>query len=202
MKIKNADTLLNFSGGIDSTHALYFYLKNNPDKNLVVHHVILQSARTNQEYTAVQNILAWCKEHKLNNFYYSESVLSLGDIPMTLDVYTFQYFSGLMLRSRKYRSIKYLIIPTPKNEYERLGQARIDRARARAGLIRRSLFCAGEGLREIRKDIELINPLREKYKKEVMEELPDELLEMTWFCRQPTENGEPCRECHTCEQVF
>ena len=46
-------------------------------------------------------------------------------------------------------------------------------------------------------------PLLERkiYKKDLLSEMPPELVELAWTCRKPTEDGFPCHKCHACRTL-
>jgi len=195
------DTLINFSGGIDSTHCLHKYLTQNPRKTLVVHYVNLHARRSPYEEAAVDNILDWHKERGHSNFRLEKTGLDQGTLPRTMDTYVLMFMVGLLLRRRKYRGIKYMLVGAPWDEEERLGREELERRRARGEKTRVSVF--GETSQELafRSDVEMIYPLYGKTKKQIIRELPDELMNLVWYCRRPLNDGVVCGRCHTCRQV-
>ena len=58
------DTLLMFSGGIDSTYVAYSYLLQNPDKKLLIHHINLQNHENRSfcQKRSVDNILNYFQQ--------------------------------------------------------------------------------------------------------------------------------------------
>lgn len=186
------DTLLNFSGGIDSTYCLWRYLKENRDKTLLVHHIHLENndRRVKYESLAVDNVLSWLRSQGLTNFKYIESRLDYGTIhPIVWDSAVVGFFTGLVLTNRKYE-LKYIISPTPKDEVERLG-AELERRRVKSSLVRKSIS---------QKELEVLFPMVHLYKKDIIQEMPEELFRLCWYCRHP-KNGNVCNRCHTCLQV-
>ena len=190
------------SGGIDSTYCLWQYLKKNPKKTLLVHHVRLDSPRIEQEAKAVMDVLDWCRRQGLKNFVYEESGFSKGTVKRDLDVYVVMFMTGLILKGRKYKQLKEILIPTPKDEYERLSPVSLSRNQRRAQRIRRALIEGDDVVVKICDDVKEVRPIKDKYKIELIEEMPKDLFELTWWCRWPDDKGEPCKKCHTCKQVY
>lgn len=190
------DTLLNFSGGIDSTACLYQYVTTNPDKKLLVHHIELKNSdnRWEKESEAVSNILKWFADNGYqDNIVYIRSGFDYGDIKRTLlDGSTVSLMTALILRDPKYKDLVYKIIPTPKDEYIRLG--------AHGLASRRNQYKNVMALYTMKTLVD-IEPLKNMMKKEIMGSIPEDLLKLTWYCRHPQEDGSTCGICHTCIQV-
>lgn len=189
------DTFIAFSGGIDSTYNLWRWLKENPKKKILVHHVTYfnnegTGLRGYHEKEAVDNILRWLNEQGLTNYEYRESVLDLKDFPrFGLDHITLSPLHALLLSA--YPDINKWVKNTPRDEYERLG----DQLQA--------WFTRADRLIRIiaKKQYDTIYSLEKMYKKDIIEAMPIELLELTWYCRSPQIDGSTCGQCHTCKQV-
>lgn len=195
------DTLLNFSGGVDSTCCMWLYLSKEKKKKLLVHHITLNSTEKRAEYetTAVKNILLWFKKRGMNNFDYINTRIDYGNVPLyVLDAYPIGFFTGLILMQKRYQNIKYMIRPTILDERIRLGDA-LEKRRAKETALRTTL--AG-------REVEILTPIAEMNKQEIIATMPKDLFKLCWYCRKPV-NGKTCWErglprdkwCHTCGHV-
>src|SRR5690606_7576328 len=52
-----------------------------------------------------------------------------------------------------------------------------------------------------RRKIRLIRPKKKYTKAEFLADMPPELFQLCWYCRNPGIRGEPCHQCHTCKHV-
>lgn len=112
----NKNVLVMFSGGLDSTTALYYFLKET-DYNVYVHHVILKDAtdRWKDELNACKNIVDILKQ--IRNFNYSESTFHL---PLnSLDKYggyrdddntTILFIASKIFSVESYKDIDFIVI--------------------------------------------------------------------------------------------
>lgn len=189
-------TLINFSGGIDSTYCLYKYMKDikQPSERVIVHHNILINStnRWNKESEACKNILEWLKQNNLDNFTYVETTFKQPDnflIPLD-SILHMGYISGII---GKTYSITHQVYSTPKDEYERLGYEEMHRRNTNVELIRKMIYD---------KDVQIISFIDKTYKQDIMQQMPSELLDLCWYCRTPSKEGKPCGKCHTCKQVI
>lgn len=194
MKTKPMDTLLHFSGGLDSTLCFYEYVRDNPDKKLLVHHIYLKNHEGRQDYeqTAVNNILAWMRANGYNNFEYVESKVEIPDNFFVIyDVYWhLGIFTPIILNT--YKSIKTLIRPSQKADYPG-GIKSLPRERAALKVARVILG----------KPYAWVKPLIERGldKGDVIRAMPADLAALTWYCRKPTKDGKVCGKCRTCLAV-
>lgn len=187
------DTLLNFSGGIDSTYVLYNWLKSNPDKKILVHHIHIRNRenRFDKEAESVQKILEWLRKKGLDNFEYIESVFDYRQTKgLCLDGLVINFFTALI--SEGYPEIRYTLLCTPLDEKLRLGH-NLDSRRRRYESLRNAV---GVGVNLSAKEVVI-----DMFKQEIIAALPPDLYELTWYCRRPQEDGSTCGECHTCKQV-
>lgn len=187
------ETLLNFSGGIDSTYVLYQWLRNNPTKKILVHHIHIRNIekRYEKEAIAVENILQWLRDHGLDNFEYIESTFDYEQAKgLCLDGMIVTLFTSLITQG--YPNLKETFLCTPLDEKLRLGNQLIGR-RNKYQILREAIS-VGHQLKTTEVVIHL-------FKKEIIQGLPRDLFELTWYCRKPMPNGDTCKECHTCQQV-
>lgn len=186
------ETFIAFSGGIDSTYNLWRWLKDNPDDIILVHHVTYynQEGRAEYEKKAVDQVLDWLRKNGLTNFHYVESILDLRQFRrIGLDTITLASLHGTLLKG--YWEVKYWVTNTPKNEYSRLGDgvmARREKAKEIIKVITGKRYQSVYGLDKMTK-------------REIINSMPKELFELTWWCRRPKEDGTVCGKCHTCKQV-
>jgi 7-cyano-7-deazaguanine synthase in queuosine biosynthesis len=192
------DTILPLSGGLDSTYCMYDYLKKNPVKVLMVHHVKLKNyeGRWEHELKAVHAILNWFRENNMANFKYIESGFDYGDIRyVNHDVVTIGYVTGTILRNPRNNSIKTVISPTCLEESKGYGEptsALTLRHKRKLDVIKTA---------SNREDIKLSYPILKIGKGDIKRILPKELYSLCWYCRRPTFEGKVCGTCRTCRRV-
>ncbi len=193
------DTILPLSGGLDSTYCMYKYLKENPDKTLLVHHVKMRNyeGRLKCELTAVNAILNWFKKNNMQNFKYIESGFDYGDIKyVNHDVVTIGYVTGTILRHPKKRTVKTVISPTCLEESKGYGSP------TSALTLRHKRKLDIINIAADRNDIKLSYPILDVAKGDIKNLLPKELYSLCWYCRKPDANGNSCGRCHTCKRVI
>lgn len=180
-----ATTLIQLSGGIDSTYILWKWLKENPDEYCVVHHInmINYEKRNQKELEAVDKILRWLDSQGLKNYFYLQNTFDYGNFTsVVFDVEVCGFNAGIILRSSRWNSVKNVILP--------VYSADVDRE------YRRREVMSIMALREI----DVFYPICEMEKWQLIDEIPKELLELTWWCRAPY-NDNPCKRCFTCQAV-
>jgi 7-cyano-7-deazaguanine synthase in queuosine biosynthesis len=191
-------TLVMFSGGLDSTAALYKLLTADADE-LHVHHVHLvnRDGRARAEGDAVRAVLAWCRAH-CRPFSCSES---------TLD------FAALQAIPIDYITIAYaacqVAIDTPGCNRIAVGTlaADLDEIKRKVSAKQRSVFDAMYACYREKKlgapDLQWIYPVYELSKAQVAATLPPALRAVAWSCRRPVaiEGGyRICGECKPCRK--
>jgi 7-cyano-7-deazaguanine synthase in queuosine biosynthesis len=191
-------TLVMFSGGLDSTAALYRLLAAGEDE-LHVHHVHLlnRDGRARAEGDAVDAVLAWCRAH-CRPFAYSESMLD---------------FRALRAIPIDYLAVAYaacqVAIDVPRCNRIAVGilAADLDEVKRKVSEKQRRVFEAMYACYRERKlgepVIEWLYPVYELSKAQVAQSLPAELRAAAWSCRRPvqTEGGyRICGECKPCRK--
>lgn len=184
-----ATTLIQFSGGIDSAFVLWNWLVNNPDDYCVVHHIYFnynngEDERSRKQLESVDSILNWLDSQGLNNYFYLQNEFDYGNFTSVIyDVEVCGFLSGIILRSPRWESVNNIVLPIYEKDSGRENRRR--------------------QVTEItaKKSVEFYYPLYSLTKKEVIQLMPPELLEMCWFCREPKDDR-PCGECHSCKSVF
>ena len=183
-----ATTLIQLSGGIDSTYVLWKWLLENPDDYCLVHHITFnynnnEDARTEKQLQSVDNILRWFDSQGLDNYFYLQNEFDYGNFTSIIyDVEICGFLSGVILRSPRWSNIDTIILPI----YNKLSN-REERRRMVTNITSK-------------KDMNFIYPLSGISKDQVMESMPNELLSLCWYCRSPID-GMKCGECHSCKDV-
>jgi 7-cyano-7-deazaguanine synthase in queuosine biosynthesis len=187
-------TLLMFSGGLDSTAALYKLLTGGRDELRVHHvHVINREARDRAERDATVAIVDWCRAH-CRAFRYSES---------TID------FAGLQAIPIDYVTIAYaacqVAIDTPGCDRIAVGTlaADLDEQKRKVSASQRRVFDAMYACYRERKlgsaDLQWIYPVYEMSKTEIVASLPEALRAAAWSCRRPVATADGYRICGECK---
>ncbi len=196
VKARKNRTLVMFSGGLDSTAALWHVL-NRPEEygDIHVHHIHIQNIenRWQAEAAAVKVIYAYMRKHAPAKFTTSESVIrtpQLGNQFM-FDAEIFNYLSGYM--TSRDPLINKVILGVTGTDYE-IGFDAV----AKRGKAMHNAFHFDEEDNATRvKEF----PLKNMTKDEVYKSLPTELVQLTWSCRTPKYvDGRPieCGRCKTC----
>lgn len=193
---KEMDTILMFSGGVDSTYCAWDYLRKHPDKTLLLYHIDFYNweGRAPYEKKAVEDMLAWFRANGLGNFEFIRSSMDYGDIRhINFDVISLAIFTGTALRVPKYKSIKFIITSTSLEEYNygNPTEEYWDRHNRKEGITRLAAY---------REDLEWVRPITHLSKRDMLDEMPEGLSKLCWYCRRP-KDGKPCGVCHTCKRV-
>ena len=206
MNIDNDDSniLLMFSGGLDSTGALWQLLQNKENKVHIHHlHLINKEKRAEVEKLAVKNILSYIS--KQYRFKYSESyheypyysyLSRMKDNSIVLnqnfmfDSDLYNFIAGTICTSLP--NIKNMAIGRTKSDSEEISTM----TRATIGT---NIF------KLLAPNVEKIYPVVHLTKTEVYNILPKELRDMTWSCRTPIYTDEntikECGKCKTCLEL-
>jgi 7-cyano-7-deazaguanine synthase in queuosine biosynthesis len=198
-----SDTLLMFSGGLDSTGALWTLLKDTKYKLHLHHlHLINKEQRAAAEHQAVVNILSYIsKTHK--NIKYSESYHQYPT-----HSYLSKISDGLVLHenfmfdSDIYNFIAGTICLCLPN----IKRVAVGRTKSDDNLdVRQRAIRGNELLKLFAPDIEKIYPVEHLIKAEIYNMLPEELRNLTWSCRTPIiiDNNtiQECGKCKTCLEL-
>lgn len=189
-------TLVMFSGGLDSTAALWHVL-NRPKKygDIHVHHVHIQNVedRWRAEAAAVKNILAYMRQNAPAHFTVSESVIrtpQFGGMFM-YDVEVFNYLSGYM--TSRDPLITRVVVGATGTDFA-IG---IDESFKRGKAMHNAFHLDEEDHSGRIKEF----PLKDMTKAQVYKSIPQDLAVLTWSCRRPRYvDGKPveCGKCKTC----
>lgn len=195
---------INFSGGVDSTYYLWRFLKENPDKKIVVHHCLFLKRRRELEKEATDNILKEFQKMGLTNFEYVETEFSRKGIKgKQYDIEMIYFLSGLQLKNEYpkvhtvFRSVcqEEVNSNTALKNYMQTGRSLIDfrHKHNRVAISMQLLKTAS------RRWFNVISPYL-KPKKDMVLEMPRVVFDHVWYCRYP-ENGKMCGDCHACDRV-
>lgn len=183
--------LVMLSGGVDSTAALYLYLKNNPTHWVYVHHCNMKCSKNRliAETRAARNVVEWIRLNVSKNITYTETDFSYKDLEhIVQDIELMGFITGLILRARHYQ-IKQVTINASLHDFALPGYEL--RAKRRFKLIETITN------KVVKYDYILKNMTREQ----VIKSIPKELLSLTHFCRQP-KGFEICGQCVTCKATL
>lgn len=189
-------TLVMFSGGIDSTAALWHVL-HRPDEygQVHVHHVHMQNieARWQAEAEAVKAVLAYMREHAPTSFTTSESAIRTPHLggKFLFDTEVTGFITGYM--TSRDPLITKVVIGATGTDFA-IGASQ---AVARGKAIHNAFHSGNEDHSVAVKEY----PHSHLTKEEVYKTLPPELAVLTWSCRTPHyADGKPieCGRCKTC----
>jgi hypothetical protein len=188
------DALIHLSGGMDSTFVLWDYLKHNPDKRILVHHVKLRHLaedRLELEQAAVENIVAWLKIRGMTNFDYHESRFEYGTLPRisVKDIQIVAFFTAIILRTKNFKGFRKLLLSWHKGEVD-------DVEINRGARIKKVL----EGL-EVENIPRFVFPIAQKTRADMAKVMPADLLDLVWVCRKP-KDGKKCLRCKICLEMI
>lgn len=186
------DTLLLYSGGIDSVQALYARAKAGVPTR--VHHVRLANweGRLGLELAAVRATLAWIEKRYPGMVEYTSSGFDYGDLKYVVrDHNIWGLMAGIILANPKNAHITKVIRTFHRDSVK----GGLESAHGRAAEAAWSSMIERMG-----RETEFVYPQLDMTKSDIMGALPADLLALTWYCRKPRA-GKPCHECHTCKQV-
>jgi len=198
----NPNVLLMFSGGLDSTGALWSLLQDKANKLHIHHlHLLNMENRAEAEKCSVKNIIDYVGKNY--DFKYSESH---HEYP------TYSYLGvknnmlvrnqSFMFDSDLYNFIAGTIcLSLPSIKKVAIGRTKSDDSQ---GVERRSI--RGTKLLELfSPNVEKIYPVGHLTKSEIYDILPEQLRDMTWSCRHPISVDEntfkECGKCNTCLEL-
>jgi 7-cyano-7-deazaguanine synthase in queuosine biosynthesis len=191
--------LLMLSGGVDSAYLLQDYLARTEDR-MHAHHVSLRyphQQRWRVEDRACRAIVAWCRRH-LRDFEYSTSRFDLRFRGIGWDSDLFLLVASKVALNLGPGPVQ-VALGWCVDDLERP----IVRDRVERGVTTRIWRALHESIAAPHVAVDLAFPLVERglTKAELVDGLPQELLELTWSCRQPDFSAQPprpCGSCHSC----
>ncbi len=193
---KKNRTLVMFSGGLDSTAALWHVL-NRPKKygEVHVHHIHIKNIenRWQAEAAAVKQILAYMRENAPAEFTVSESTITTPQFgnKFMYDVELTGFIAGYM--TSRDPNIKRVVIGATATDFA-LGASQ---SATRGNRVLDAFYEDGKEHAKTLKEY----PHGELTKAQVYKTLPPDLALLTWSCRRPRYvDGNPieCGTCKTC----
>lgn len=192
------------SGGIDSAAALVKVLTETDDF-VHAHHVRLVNpeGRWEVEERSAGAIINYCVDH-YRTFKFSNSMFDFSLIDWYgIDVATMAFIGYQVARNdyatffKNFNSHSRIrvVMGMQADDFKSLGY--IEDRHAEMERIFNVCVEVFDGIDAPRPTIYL--PNKHRTKRECWEFLPEELRYLTWSCRQPTADLEPCRACHACE---
>lgn len=193
--------LLLLSGGVDSACMLHHYLVNTRHP-VHAHHISIMNSLENrwqQELTAVQAIVAFCRE-RYRPFGFSRTAFDCRELPRYIGWDSDLYFLAAtrVAPNLDAPAIRVAVGWTADDLTRPLVQDRMRRrVPQRVWEALRDSVDHGGRLRA-----ELEEPLVGLAKADILGRTPPELLRLAWACRRPVYSGGralPCGVCHACQ---
>ena len=183
--------LINLSGGIDSVYCLHLMLEQG--HKVLAHHIRLRNreGREQVEYKATQRVLQHFRSKGYSRqIKYHETGFDYGTINyVAYDLYIWSFMTAILLTDPNTRaSTRAVVISSHLDSPFMLNPEREARRRA---LVRSVL---GDW------EPEWVFPIGDMTKKQIVQAIPNDLLNLCWWCRYPRRN-KPCGRCKTCKQV-
>ena len=195
------DAYINLSGGVDSTYYLWRWLKENPNKKILVHHCVFGRVRNEVENKASRNIIEWLRKKKLDNFIYVTTTFHKGNVRGSLfDVVAIGAVSGVVLRC--YKNVTSVLLPYCYEETSIIRKHLAEGKSIRTLDNNHRTGCFMDSIEATSgRKIEFLPLYMDKKKADMIKEMPADLVNLTWFCRKP-KNGKPCEGCFNCRRVL
>lgn len=207
---KKYTSIVNLSGGVDSTFLLLKYLSEQ--KNVVVHHcnMINGEGRYLAEKSATSKVITWLKDNGLSTFEYYESGFDYGNLPYILkDIEVIAVFTSAILRAPSFHHIEEIAVSANATDES-------NNPHDISVINRQSIL---NTLKPPFVEAKLTFPIIHISKEDMVRSLPVDLLQLTWFCRKPTyynaDNekvhyrdedsavyAETCKRCIPCVKIF
>jgi 7-cyano-7-deazaguanine synthase in queuosine biosynthesis len=213
--MKDPEVLVNLSGGIDSTYLLWKLLSDG--KSVLVHNckITNHEGRVYAEQNAIKKILEWLKENNLSNFKYIQTEFNYGNMERIIrDIEVVYFITAAILRDQKNKSIKELAVSANAHDES-------NNPKEQSVVRRREILKSISPRKEFEgydSEAVLSFPIINKTKKDLIDEMPEELFRLTWFCRKPIsldqdnnllEKNSPnaskwlaCKKCTPCKHVM
>jgi len=193
-------TIINVSGGLDSTFAAWNYMVKNPDKKLLIHHCTIKKVtkrygRHEFEEQAFDNIIDYFKANDFNFELYRTSIsFDAKAEVLTNDQYLVNACLGLMC-FRSNIKVTTILVPISKTDINNgYGYANSNNKRAKKIKQLRDMFL---------KKAKTLYPIEHLTRKEMLEKLPKDLVKLLYFCQGfHRTTSEPCGECDTCLETL
>ena len=197
----NPKTVVLWSGGVDSTGALYKILKDYPDE-VFAHHIHFKNIenRWEVEKESVDKMIPWLRKN-VRDFNYSESTFEIGLENFGWDIQTAMYIGGLVVKDK---FCNKLVVGISGEDYDEDPAVRTY-GRVWAGAYTISNLLAVIATLQHPQNHQAFpyiwQLMANTSKKEIWDSLPEFLKENTWSCRTPKQSDGKwveCEDCKTC----
>lgn len=204
-RYKKEVSLIMSSGGVDSAYLLYDRLKNT-NIDVHAHHIKFithnQYHRWDVEEKACYEI--WNYLSKIRKFSYSTSTIDLSTFPYTgWDSDTHLFIGSRVAMNLTADNVTLEIADNADDYLQDDVQSRKER-NASDNLWTAILGSLDEVFcKKITPTVSY--PLKHMTKREILQAMPQELIDLTWSCREPVRDAEgvrPCGKCHACKQLL
>ena len=202
---KQEATVVMVSGGVDSAYMLYKLLKDNTNMNLHAHHIRFithkRFYRWDVEDAACEKI--WNYLSTIRPFSHSTSTIDLSEFPYTGWDTDTQLFVGSRVAMNLTADKTFLALGVNADDFAMPDIKERVKRKTVANLWGAILGSMDEVFRE-KVSSEVSFPLKNMTKQEILNNMPQDLIDLCWSCREPVrENGEikPCGVCHACKQL-
>lgn len=186
------------SGGVDSVGMLYRLLTTT-EHHVVAHHInfINREMRYSVERTVLDKIYEYLRQH-VRSFDTNYSTLELPFMHAGWDIINAMFIGGIVVKNytRQFSTVQLCIGDTQDDFGAYKWRSPIAQSVA--------LLAALEDPREkIQKTPQIIQPVVDLKKIDVINMLPEELFDLTWSCRRPILDvdltvAKTCGKCITC----
>jgi hypothetical protein len=190
-------TLLMLSGGADSAVALIKLLTEN-DEPVFCHHIIMidseSQTRHKPQEIACEKIVKYCRKH-YRDFTYTKSSWNFPLSHFGWNLTLCAFVGARVLRSfRRARIDRYAVGVIDEPHTLGMWEERLQEIEM--------TFYGGLVSAKLPYKPEIIWPVADMTKTDILNSLPDELLEIVSFCRNPSDLGnntfQPCGKCISC----
>ena len=197
-------TLLNWSGGIDSTYCLINWLQTHTKREtILVHHTKIKNhqKRDEAETLAIKNIRTQLSQDGHTNYRYLETTFDYGTLDRRtpiMDHEIIALWTGIILRNPNYWTVKTIITPFMEDL-----DGRTDRIE-----LWRNIYHTIRPLswqRNPPPPAQMTFPIMHMSKKQLLDGLPEEYRKLIWWCRRPRKKPKGfyiCGQCPTCVSVL
>ena len=190
--------LLMLSGGADSA-AVLIKLLSETEEQVFAHHIIIADRESTTRYKAedlaCDHVVAYCRR-RYRDFVYTKS---LWDFPLPYfgwNLTLCAFVGARVIRSfPAARIARYAVGVIDEPHTLGMWKERVEEARA--------TFYAGLVTARLQYQPEIVWPVSHMTKRQILDFLPPEVVDMVSFCRNPGELGagryRPCGECISCK---
>lgn len=205
METTRVDTLINLSGGVDSVYCLWKFLESGQVP--LVHHCKLGNEygiqttprRAEYEWKAIQDIREWFTKKGYPEFEFVYSSFDYGTVGWNgNDIEIVGFVNGMMLRKtasynlrgRDYSNITKIVVSVNADDVSSFGY--LHRSTSRKFLTNK----LAERL------LDYVEPIKDRRKLEILLDMPEDLLDLCYWCRCPWGDRKNCGNCDPCAQII